>query len=99
MNEMDGKTIIVVSSPGGRDTIYVGIGRRVGDMMQINNASMIIHYNEVGVSGLSAQPEHADILRPVTGPNGVVWIPFSSIAAIVLADDALWSSHLGVSRG
>ena len=93
----DGKLLIVTSAPGGRDTVYIGIAERHGDMILLESASMITQYKEVGVPGLAAQPEKATKLRPATGP-GRVWLPLCSVSAIVEADMKAWADHLGVSR-
>ena len=99
MSKLDGELVIVVSSPGNYDTIYVGVVEREGDMIVLRKASMIVRYEDVGVSGLAGQPEKAVSLRPVTSGNGEVWIPLSGVAAIVVADADKWAGHLGVSRG
>ena len=95
----EGELIICVSSTGGPDTIYVGYATRSGDWLVLTQASMITRYTEVGVPGLSTQPEHAVRLRPVTWPKGRVRVPITSITGVVDADPAAWEDHLGVLRG
>jgi len=99
MSYLDGKLVIVTSSPGDRDTIYVGFCKREGDMLILSDASMVVHYKEVGVAGIAKNPEHADRLRPATGPEGRWFVPLSSVAGIVEADPEAWKEHLGKSRG
>ena len=95
---LNGKFLIVTSAPGGRDTIYVGYATRHGDLLELQRASMVVHYVDVGVSGLATQPEKADRLRPATGPEGRVILPMASIVAMVEADAEAWESLVGVSR-
>lgn len=96
---IDGSLLIVTSSPGIRDTIYVGYAERCGEFIILSKASMIVRYVEVGVAGIASEPEKATVLRPVTALEGKVIIPISGIASMVVADPACWDSHLGVSRG
>lgn len=95
---IDGKLLIVTSSPGSRDTIYVGYAKRSGDLLSLTQASMILRYEDVGVAGISTQPEKATRLRPVTSPGGEVLLYMGSIAGMVVACPDAWEGHLGVSR-
>ena len=99
MSQLDGKLLIVTSSPGVRDTIYIGYSERHGDMLCLTRASMILRYESVGVPGIAGDPSMATKLRPVTSPDATVWLPMSSMAALVVADPQAWESHLGISRG
>ena len=99
MKKIENKLMIITSSPGTRDTLYIGYCTRIGDLIFVEKASMIVRYEEVGVPGLSSQPEKAIRLRPVETPGAEVVIPVSSISAMVSADIEKWKSHLGISRG
>ena len=96
---MNGGLKIITSSPGMRDTIYVGFAYIEGMFVRIEKASMILRYeNGVGIPGLATRPEDATRLRHV--PEGQsVYIPITSIAAMVGAVEEKWIGHLGVSRG
>lgn len=96
---MDGKLLIVTSSHGARDTIYIGFAERQGDMLLLHRASMILRYEEVGVPGLSSNPTKATRLRHVTHEGGRVWLPLLGVVAMVEADSQAWESHMSVSRG
>lgn len=98
MEGFNGKLVIVTSSPGVRDVIYIGYVRREGDFLCLTQSSMILWYADVGVSGISGNPKKATRLRPVTSSDGQVWIPISSISAMVEADEKSWKLWLGVSR-
>jgi hypothetical protein len=89
---------IIVASPGSRDHIYVGWCEVRGNMFVLDQASMILRYESVGVTGLASEPGRATGLRPATGPKGRVTIPQHAVAAIIDADPAAWEGHLGVSR-
>lgn len=99
MSELDGKLLIVTSATSYRDTIYIGICTRFGDLLCLRRASMILRYAGVGVPGLASAPQQATRLRPATGPGGQAWIPLSSVSAIIEADFQAWEGSLGISRG
>ena len=98
MSMYDGKLVIATASPGTRDFIYVGYANRMDDRLIIKQASMIVQYKEVGVPGLTSQPEKAVRLRPVTALDGTVDLPMAC-TLVGLADPDAWAQHLGVSRG
>ena len=93
---MNGELYIVTSSAGTSDSIYVGYTTRQGDMLRLESASMVLRYEEVGVPGIATQPEKAVRLRPALA--GPVYIPLTSVSAIVRADEKAWGDHLGISR-
>ena len=98
MGAYDGQLVIATASPGTRDFIYVGYAKRMDDRLILTQASMIVRYEEVGVPGLTSQPEKAVRLRPVTALEGIVDLPMAS-TLICLADPEVWAEHLGLSRG
>jgi hypothetical protein len=93
----EGKLMIVVASPSGRDNIFVGYTKRINDMIVIEKASMIMYYEKVGILGCATQPEQATRLRPIEGGNRVI-VNLASLAYAVEADEKAWAEHLGVSR-
>ena len=97
MSYLDNKLVIARSIPGGRDVIYIGYAKREDDLLFLSNASMIVRYVAVGVSGLADQPDQATRLRPVTGGKQVC-LPMRSIADIIPVNEDVWKEHLGVSR-
>ena len=98
MSSLNGKLVIVTSSPGYRDSIYVGYVEREGDLLVLSKSSMILRYETVGICGVASQPEFATSIRPVTSSNGRVWVPLSSVSTLIEADEDAWKEHLGVSR-
>lgn len=98
MSMYDGKLVIATASPGTRDFIYVGYAKRMDDRLILTQASMVLRYEEVGVPGLTSQPEKAIRLRPVTALDGTVDLPMAC-TLICLADPDAWAGHLGLSRG
>lgn len=94
----DGKLVIATCAPGTRDFIYVGIAKRMGDRLLLTGASMVLRYEEVGVPGISSQPEKAVRLRPITANNGTIDMPMES-TLIMEADAKVWEEYLGKSIG
>lgn len=93
----NGKLMLVVSSPSGRDNIFIGYAYKQGDTIILKNASMVVRYEEVGVLGLSAMPKKAVRLRPAP-TDACVIIQRMNIAYAVEADESAWKEHLGISR-
>lgn len=98
MSMYDGKLVIATTAPGLRDFIYIGYAKRMDDRLVLTQASMILRYEEVGVPGLTSQPEKAVRLRPVTALEGTVDLPMAS-TLICLADADAWADYLGKSYG
>lgn len=88
----EGQWVIAVASPGVRDHIYAGRVASVDDrFVRLHQATGILRYEEVGVPGLSHQPEKA-VLKKRVGGKGWVTIPQKATAYILMADNDLWQA-------
>lgn len=85
-----GKWCLVVSAPSYRDTIYVGITTRHGDLLRITQARMVVHYQQSATAGLAGDPGAAVRIRSVNHGDGVVWIPLANVAQIIESDEIKW---------
>ncbi len=86
MLDLEGKLVIIVSAPSYRDTIYIGRYTRSDDFVVLRHAVNIVTYREVGVSGLTDQPEYANLAPSA----GAAFIPIQNISVILEADEAKW---------
>ena len=87
----NGMYCLVVSAPSYRDTIYVGTVTRHGDTLRIENAVMVVYYEQVATAGLARNPSGATNIRTV---GGEVYVYLPSVAQITPADEVAWSARI-----
>jgi hypothetical protein len=94
---LEGLTVVAVTSPGYRDTIYVGVVRVVdSDWIVLNPAVSVLHYSKIGVAGIARDPTGADRLR---GCGRRVFVPRGPLSVLLEADAALWAPVLEAHNG
>jgi|AACY02.2.fsa_nt_gi hypothetical protein len=95
MSEINGKLVRVVSSPSYRDTIYVGRAHLSGQMLRLDDAWMVLHYQQEAAAGITAKPAAMVRIRKSYGSE---WVPLTSIASIGEVDEKAWEKRKGMDR-
>lgn len=90
---MEGKTVIIVSSPGVRDTIYCGIVEAIDHrFITLRSVVAILHYKKIGIAGCAGDPSGADSIR--SGGPRRAWFYLRNIALVHEADPEAWADIL-----
>jgi len=86
--DLIGQHLITRTNTGGRDVIYCGKVSKMDDQfILLEDAVAILHYREVGITGLATQPNKADYRRKATHP---VLIIINNMSDSCFADPSAW---------
>ena len=82
----------VVSSPGTRDSIFVGFVTQEGAWLKIERAVSIQYYERGGIGSIPTHPEYSTRV-PLEGP-GVAYVLISNVSSMLPADLSAWQQYL-----